>query len=59
MQANLPGRPLANLTKMKREKTQICRIRNAKEEITTKHHGSAGNHQRLLQESIFKQIRKS
>jgi hypothetical protein len=29
------NRPLANLTKMRREKTQISRIRNAKEEITT------------------------
>jgi hypothetical protein len=28
-------RPLANLTKMRREKTQISRIRNAKAEITT------------------------
>jgi hypothetical protein len=28
-------RPLANLTKMRREKTQISRIRNAKGEITT------------------------
>jgi hypothetical protein len=26
--------PLANLTKMKREKTQISKIRNAKGEIT-------------------------
>jgi hypothetical protein len=28
-------RPLANLTEMRREKTQISRIRNAKGEITT------------------------
>jgi hypothetical protein len=28
-------RPLANLTKMRREKTQMSKIRNAKEEITT------------------------
>jgi hypothetical protein len=28
-------RPLTNLTKMKKEKTQISRIRNAKGEITT------------------------
>jgi hypothetical protein len=28
-------RPLANLTKMRRENTQICKIRNAKGEITT------------------------
>jgi hypothetical protein len=27
--------PLANLTKMRREKTQVSRIRNAKWEITT------------------------
>jgi uncharacterized protein YaaR (DUF327 family) len=29
-------RPLANLTKMRREKSQISKIRNAKREITTK-----------------------
>jgi hypothetical protein len=28
-------RPLANLTKMRRENTQICKIRNAKGEKTT------------------------
>jgi hypothetical protein len=28
-------RPLENLTKMRREKTQISKIRNAKGEITT------------------------
>jgi hypothetical protein len=28
-------RPLANLTKMRRQKTQISKIRNAKGEITT------------------------
>jgi hypothetical protein len=28
-------RPLANLTKMRREKTQISKIRSAKREITT------------------------
>jgi hypothetical protein len=32
---NMIDRPLANLTKMRREKTQISRIRNAKGEITT------------------------
>jgi hypothetical protein len=32
---NKIDRPLANLTKMKREKTQISKIRNAKGEITT------------------------
>jgi hypothetical protein len=32
---NKIDRPLANLTKMRREKTQITRIRNAKGEITT------------------------
>jgi hypothetical protein len=29
------NRPLANLTKMRREKTQISKIRNVKGEITT------------------------
>jgi hypothetical protein len=32
---NKIDRPLANLTKMRREKTQISKIRNAKGEITT------------------------
>jgi hypothetical protein len=32
---NKVDRPLANLTKMRKEKTQIGRIRNAKGEITT------------------------
>jgi hypothetical protein len=32
---NKIDRPLANLTKMKRQKTQISKIRNAKGEITT------------------------
>jgi hypothetical protein len=32
---NKIDRPLANLTNMRREKTQISRIRNAKGEITT------------------------
>jgi hypothetical protein len=32
---NKIDRPLANLTKMRREKTQINKIRNAKGEITT------------------------
>jgi hypothetical protein len=40
-------RPLANLTKMRREKTQISKIRNAKEKITT-NTMDPGNHQRLL-----------
>jgi hypothetical protein len=34
-QINKIDRPLENLTKMRREKTQISRIRNAKGEITT------------------------
>jgi hypothetical protein len=32
---NKIDRPLGNLTKMRREKTQISKIRNAKGEITT------------------------
>jgi hypothetical protein len=32
---NKIDRPLANMTKMRRDKTQISRIRNAKGEITT------------------------
>jgi hypothetical protein len=34
-QTNKIDRPLANLTKMRKEKTQISKIRNAKGEITT------------------------
>jgi hypothetical protein len=33
---------------MRREKTQISKIRNAKGEINNKHHRNPGNHQRLL-----------
>jgi hypothetical protein len=43
-QINKINRPLANLTKMRREKTQIRKIRNAKRGDTNKHHGSPGNH---------------
>jgi hypothetical protein len=32
---NKSNRPLANLTKMRREKTQISKIKNAKGEMTT------------------------
>jgi hypothetical protein len=32
---NKIDRPLANLTKMRKEKTQISKVRNAKGEITT------------------------
>jgi hypothetical protein len=41
-------KPLANLTEMKQEKTQITKIRNEKGEITMNHQGNPGNHQRLL-----------
>jgi hypothetical protein len=41
-------KPLTNLTKMRREKTQINKIRNTKVGITTKHRGNPGNHQGLL-----------
>jgi hypothetical protein len=33
--SNKNDKPLANLTKMRREKTQISKIRNKKGEITT------------------------
>jgi hypothetical protein len=42
---NKIDRPLANLTKMRREKSQISKIRNAKEEIMTR---KSRNHQTLL-----------
>jgi hypothetical protein len=44
---NKIDRSLANLTKMRRETTQISKISNAKGEITTKPRKSK-NHQRLL-----------
>jgi hypothetical protein len=42
---NKIDRPLENLTKMRREKIQISKIRNAKREIQ---HRNPGNHQRLF-----------
>jgi hypothetical protein len=39
---NKINKPLANLTKMKREKTQINKIRNKKGEITTNTKESSG-----------------
>jgi hypothetical protein len=45
---NKIDRPLANMTKMRREKKpQISKIRNAKMG-DNKHQGTPGNHQRLL-----------
>jgi hypothetical protein len=44
---NKIDRPLANLTKMKREKTQISKIRKVKGD-NRKHHRNLGNHKRLL-----------
>jgi hypothetical protein len=44
---NKIDRPLANLTKMRREKTLISKIRNAKGEITTNTMENR-NHQRIL-----------
>jgi hypothetical protein len=41
-------KPLANLTNMRREKTQNSKIRNLKREDNNKHHGNPENHQRLL-----------
>jgi hypothetical protein len=38
---------------MRREKTQISKIRNAKMGDKNKHHGNLGNYQRLLGEPIF------
>jgi hypothetical protein len=45
---NKIDRSLANLTKMRREKTKISKIRNAKRGDNKKHHGNPGNHQRPL-----------
>jgi hypothetical protein len=40
---------MANMTKMRREKIQISKIKTAKGEIIKKKHGSPENCQRLLQ----------
>jgi hypothetical protein len=45
---NKIDKPLANLTKMSRKKTQISKIRNTKGEDNYRHQGNPGNHQRLL-----------
>jgi hypothetical protein len=45
---NKIDKPLENLTKMRKAKTQISKIRNRKEAITTKHQGNPGNHQGLI-----------
>jgi hypothetical protein len=45
-------KPLGNLTKMGREKTQISKIRT-KKGGNNKHKGNPENHQRLLSETIF------
>jgi hypothetical protein len=44
---NKIDKPLANLTKMRRGKAQVSKIRNLKGEITT-YQENPGNHQRLL-----------
>jgi hypothetical protein len=44
---NKIDRPLTNLTKQRRKKTQISRIRNTKGGNNNKHHRSPGYHQRL------------
>jgi hypothetical protein len=45
---NKIGKPLANLTKMKRKKNLITKIRNRKRCDNNKHQGNPGNHQGLL-----------
>jgi hypothetical protein len=52
---NKINRPLANLTKMRREKPQISKIGNAKRRDKNKHHGNPGNHQRLF-ENLYSNI---
>jgi hypothetical protein len=47
-QINKFDKPLATLTKMRREKTQINKIRNKKRGQNNKHQGNTGNHQGLL-----------
>jgi hypothetical protein len=48
---NKINRPLANLTKMSREKNQLNQ--ECKRGNNNKYHGSPENHQRLLQEPIL------
>jgi hypothetical protein len=52
-------KPLAHLTKIRKEKTQISKIRNQKEEKTQQKQRNPRNLQRLLQEHIFKWFGKS
>jgi MoxR-like ATPase len=47
-QINRIDKPLANLTKMKREKTQISKIRKQKREDKNNYQGNPDNHQGLL-----------
>jgi hypothetical protein len=47
-QINRIDKPLANLTKMKREKTQISKIRKQKREDNNNYQGNPDNHQGLL-----------
>jgi hypothetical protein len=45
---NKIDRPMGNLTKLRREKTQINKIRNAKGKVTKNTTEIQSNHQRLL-----------
>jgi hypothetical protein len=49
---NKIDKPLANLNKMRREKTQINTIKNEKRGDNNKHHGNPGNHQTTLRTNI-------
>jgi hypothetical protein len=50
---NKIDRSLANLTKMRTEKTQINKIRNAKGELTINTMKNSGNHQRYFENLYF------
>jgi hypothetical protein len=47
---------LANLIKIRREKTQISKIRNQKGEIETNNQGNSGNHQRQFESLCFNKL---
>jgi hypothetical protein len=49
---NKIDRALANLTKMRTEKTQISKNQKRKRGDNNKNHENPGNHQRLLREPI-------
>jgi hypothetical protein len=53
-EANKIGKPLASVINMRREKTQIIKIRDGKEDITTNTNENPEDQYRILQNPILK-----